>query len=174
MKLDQPLTFPAAAREIEWRADRNGSYKPAGRRLLRLVLRREREEGRKIAIRDGSGRPFQVTLGALTRFLPELCPSKVETLAATLRPLLEEVERRARKIVGDEIEDRVDPELQRLHNRDEEIASEIEHLARLVASAVQPSKPPSNPPPRETARNRAAPKRAVALTASESGRQTRS
>lgn len=155
MKLDQPLTFPQAAREIRWAPDADGRYRYAGRRLLRLVLRREREIGRRIAIRDRAGRPIQVTLGAITRYMPELRPSRIDTLAATLRPLLIEVERRAREIVDDRIEERVEPELQKLHNRDEEIANHVAQIANIVRSLCPTAEMPPKDP---SARNHAEPR----------------
>jgi hypothetical protein len=135
-RLDEPLTFPVAAREIEWRADRGGGHKAAGRRLLRLVLKREQEIGRVFALRDRAGRPYKVTLGALTRYLPELRPSRVDTLAASVRPLVLEMDRRAHQIFDERFGDDVEPELQTLHNRDEEIASEVARLANAVARAI--------------------------------------
>jgi hypothetical protein len=132
MRLEEPLTFPRAAREIGWEPNEKGSYEAVGRRLLRLALRREREVGRPFIIRDSGGRASRITLGALTRFLPELRPSKVDSLAASIRPVLVELERRARAIVSEAIVSEVDPELQRLHDRDEQIAGDVEVLAEAL------------------------------------------
>jgi hypothetical protein len=133
VKLDEPLTFPAAAKEIGWKPDAKGDYRAAGRRLLRLALRAE-GDGKQFIIRDAGGRPYKVTLGALGRFLPECLPSRVDVIAATLRPLFEEVERRTVEIVDERIQLQIEPELQRLFNRDEELARQLENVMRSVAS----------------------------------------
>lgn len=133
MKLDEPLTFPAAAEEIGWKPDPKGDYRAAGRRLLRRCRARELELGQQFIIRDSADRPVKVTLGALTRFLPDCVPSRVDTLATSIRSLLEEVEERAREIVEERLKVQVEPELQRLHNRDEELAKELEKLAKVLA-----------------------------------------
>lgn len=134
MKLDEPLTFPAAAKEIGWKPDEKGDYRAAGRRLLRRCRARELELRQQFITRDSAGRPVKVTLGALGRFLPECLPSRVDLLAATLRPLFEEVERRAQEIVDERIQTRVEPELQRLFNRDEELAKQLEATMETVAN----------------------------------------
>src|SRR5688572_254654 len=83
MRLDEPLTFPQAAKELKWRGRR------AGERLRRLVSQRERElGGKRIAIRDRRGRHVKVTLGALARFFPELRPSRTDVVAESIRPFL--------------------------------------------------------------------------------------
>jgi hypothetical protein len=133
MRLEEPLTFPKAAQEIGWAPDPKGGFKLGGRRLLRLALRREKELGRPFIIRDSGGRPVRITLGALTRFLPELRPSRVDSLAASIRPVLAELERRAQAIVRTTIVEEVDPELQRLHDRDEEIAGEVTRMAEALS-----------------------------------------
>jgi hypothetical protein len=132
VKLDEPLTFPAAAQEIGWKADHKGDYRAAGRRLLRLALRREAESQKRFIIRDSSGRPVKVTLGALSRFLPECLPGRVDTLAASLRPVLEGVEQRVQEIVDERIQITVEPELQRLFNRDEELALQLKSTMAAV------------------------------------------
>lgn len=160
MKLDEPLTFVEAAKAIHWEADRNGSHKPAARRLLRLALRREREMGRRFIVRDSAGRPFRVTLGALTRYMPELRPSRVDTLAATIRPLLVEIEARAQEIVTATLDERVEPELQRLHDRDENLAEELAQLVLAVRALTKgPAGPVPTPAtePRKTTRNQTRP-----------------
>lgn len=133
MKLDEPLTFPAAAQEIGWKPDADGDYRAAGRRLLRLALRKEAESDKRFIIRDSSGRPSKVTLGALSRFLPECVPGRVDALAASLRPMLLEVECRVREIVDERLQDQVEPELQRLFNRDEELAAQLKNVMAAVA-----------------------------------------
>jgi hypothetical protein len=150
MELQEPLTFPQAARKIGWRPDDLGSYDAAGRRLRRLVVKREAEMAREFALRDTSGRAVKVTLGALTRYMPELRPSRVEALAASVRPLLAAFEQRAEEIVTRRLQEEVEPELQKLHDRGEEIASQVANmadgLARLLdnanAAAVAPKTAP--------------------------------
>ena len=132
-RLDQPITFLRAVREIGWSADRNGSLKPAARRLLRLVLLKEQQIGKEFAVRDRSGRPWQVTLGALTRYLPELRPSHIDTMGASLRALQLQFEGRMEEIADERIDIRVEPELQTLHNRDEQMASEVESLIGVIS-----------------------------------------
>lgn len=130
MRLDEPITFKQAAKAIGWK---RGGVHASARRLRRLAMRREREKGLRFVLRDQRGRPWLITLGAITRHLPELRPSRVDTLAESLRPVLEQVERRAREIVAEKIEKHVEPELQRLHDRDEQIASEVANIGKAIA-----------------------------------------
>ncbi len=106
-RLDEPLHFAEAAREIEWEPSPRGSYRAAGRRLKTLVLRREREIGKQFAIRNDAGFAYKVTLGSLTQYLPELRPSRIDTLADVIRPLVAEMEHRTRQIVLDELDRRL-------------------------------------------------------------------
>jgi hypothetical protein len=104
-RLDPPLTFADAAHAVGWSdPEAKGPRASAGRRLRRLVLRREKEIGHEFAIRDRAGDARWVTLGALTRYLPELRPHRLDSIAAALRPLVEELEARMAKQVAKEVD----------------------------------------------------------------------
>lgn len=106
-RLEEPVTFPVAARQLGWKPDDRGSWHAAGRRLRRLVIKRERQAKTQFAIRDVRGRPWQVTLGALRRYLPELQPARTDVLAAELRGMLEELRERVRDMVSEEFDRRM-------------------------------------------------------------------
>jgi hypothetical protein len=116
LKLDEPMTFPEAAREIGWNVtERNRRAK--GRALKRLIVKRESEIGRTIAIRDSRGQPHRVTVGAIHRYLPECRPSRVEALAASIRPYVAAMDSRMSEVVQLEIAREVEPKLEALDGR---------------------------------------------------------
>jgi hypothetical protein len=108
VRLDEPQTFPSVARAVGW------TDKWAGRRLLRLCLRREKELGKKFIVRDSRGAADKVTLGAVSKYLPELRPSRVEALSDNLRTVAEELARRQRSLASEELAKRLAPLLARL------------------------------------------------------------
>jgi hypothetical protein len=113
-KLDPPLTFREAAKELGWAHD------PEGRQLRELVLAREKELGRRIAIRSSAPvRPkMKVTIGALTRALPQLKKARVDRLAAELRPILARTE----GLIRDEVREQV-----RKQQRGKKVAAKVEY-----------------------------------------------
>lgn len=114
VRLDEPMSFPDAAYSVGWR---RGSKDAAGRRLLRRCLKRESELGRQFVVRDRRGRPIRVTIGDLHRYLPECRPSRVEELAASIRPYVAAMDARTLEVVRDEIQSSVEPRLVDLDSR---------------------------------------------------------
>lgn len=132
MKLDEPLTFPAAAKEIGWKPNASGDYDAAGRRLLRRCVAKERTLPKPFIIRDSAGRPLKVTLADLHRFLPECVQSRVDVLAGTIRSLLEEVEQRAAEIVEERLQTTIEPELAQLRKANDELTKKLARLSETV------------------------------------------
>lgn len=134
MKLDEPLTFPAAAKAIGWEPDEHGKYRSAGRRLLRLAQKRERELAVRFIVRDKAFRPVKITLGALARHLPECVPSRVDALADQIRPAVEQVSIRAREIVDEALAIKIEPELERLARMNRSLAAQLERVSAMVVT----------------------------------------
>ncbi len=132
MRLDEPLTFPEAAKVIGWTPDARGKYRSAGRRLKLLAMKREEEQGERFIIRDAGDRPVKVTLGSLGRYLPECMPSRLDALAESIKPMVEQVSARAREIVDERLALKVDPELQRLGRRCRDLASQLDRVTALA------------------------------------------
>lgn len=128
-RLDEPLTFPRAAKAIGW------TGKWSGKRLLRFVRRREREIGKKFGVRDEAGRLTKVSVGALHRHCPELRPSRVDALAASLRPLVQEVDRRTEQLVESGIARRVSPRFQKIEHRVTKLEQWRDLVDRFVTDA---------------------------------------
>lgn len=101
-RIDRELTFREAAAALGRKDD------PTGRKLRELVLARERQTGKRIAIRlAGPKRPkLRVTLGALYRAFPEARASRTDALARDLRRYVDELDARVRQIVRDELDRR--------------------------------------------------------------------
>lgn len=104
MRLDRPQTFPTMAVTIGWaQPGFPDAADAAGRSLLRLCLRREDEIAKEFVIRDRRGQPCRVTLGAITRYLPELKPARIDLLTDGLRQVAEGLESKQRGFARDEI-----------------------------------------------------------------------
>jgi hypothetical protein len=128
--LDQELSFSQAAAELQREND------PIGRKLRNLVMQRERELGKRIAIRlsDGPEPKLRVTIGALYRSLPELRPARVDDLARLVKPMLDRQEARTRVLIREENDLTVLPRLAAVEKK----ASIIEDcLRKLHAEEVQ-------------------------------------
>jgi len=128
-RMDEPLTFPRAAKEIGW----TGRW--CGERLRRLVRRREREIGKRFAVRDDGGRLSKVTVGALTRYLPELRPSRVDALAATLRPYVQAVDQRTAEAIDQRVGRQVIPRIEKIEGRVTKLEKWRELIDRFVVEA---------------------------------------
>lgn len=122
MKLDRLRTFPELARAIGW-TDRYD-----GRSLMRLCVRREREIKRRFIERDRAGRPWKSTLGAITRYLPELRPARVDSLADSFRGYLAEVDKRAIAAARSEFHQKARPEFDRITSEMARLAKKLEDL----------------------------------------------
>jgi hypothetical protein len=111
--LDQEMSFSRAAAELQRQDD------PIGRKLRNLVIKREQEIGKRIAIRMSEGREpkLRVTIGALYRHFPELRPAQIGDLVRLMKPMLEKSEVRTRSLVLEEIAERVMPRLERVEKR---------------------------------------------------------
>lgn len=66
--LSKPLTMRQAAAELGL-----GDDPPAGRRLARLIRKREQETGKKILLGGGAGRRLLVTKASLRKHFDDLC-----------------------------------------------------------------------------------------------------
>lgn len=122
--LDQELSFSQAAAELQREND------PIGRKLRNLVMAREREIGRRIAIRlsDGKEPKLRITIGAIYRHLPELRPARVDDLARLVRPMLERQEARTKALIREENDRTVLPRLAAVEKK----ASIIEECLRKL------------------------------------------
>lgn len=109
-RLEQELSFREAAQALEREHD------PRGRRLRNMVVARERQTGRQIAIRlAGEKEPkLRITLGALYRAFPELRPARVDDLMAMARHLQERGEARTKTVVLEVLAETMEPRLLRL------------------------------------------------------------
>jgi hypothetical protein len=132
--LDQELSFSQAAAELQREKD------PIGRKLRNLVMARERETGKRIAIRLSSGKEpkLRITIGAIYRHLPELRPARVDDLARLVRPMLERQEERhdarTRILIREENERDVFPRLEIVEKKATAIENclrELDALERL-------------------------------------------
>lgn len=95
-RLDRELSFRQAAAALGRTDD------PDGRRLRSMVLARERQMGRQIAIRlAGPKRPrLRVTLAELSRRFPELRETQAGALGRELRELVDrQLDDRIRAVV---------------------------------------------------------------------------
>ena len=112
-RIDRELTFREAAAALGRKDD------PTGRKLRELVLARERQTGKRIAIRlAGPKRPkLRVTLGALYRAFPEARSAHVDDLALALRELGERFDDRTRLLVREILDRDVDPRIEKLEKR---------------------------------------------------------
>ena len=109
-RLEQELSFREAAQALERTND------PRGRRLRNMVLARERQTGKQIAIRlAGEKEPkLRVTLGALYRAFPELRPARVDDLMSMARQLAERGEQRTRSVVREVLAESLEPRVEKL------------------------------------------------------------
>jgi hypothetical protein len=130
-KLDQELTFREAAAALKRLND------PEGRRLKKMVLARERQSKKPIAIRlAGSKVPkLRVTLGALYRAFPEARSSRVDDLAEVFRPMVERMDARndarTEKMIHKILESKIEPRLQLLEKKATLTTRYITDLQRL-------------------------------------------
>jgi len=110
---EQELTFREAAQKLNRRRDSRG------RALRAMVLAREKQTGKKIAIRlGGAVEPkMRITIGALYRAFPELMPARVDDIARLVRPMLDRERARTLSVVQQEIREKVDPRLDRLEKQ---------------------------------------------------------
>lgn len=84
-------------------------------------------------VRDKRGQPRAVTLGAITRYLPELRPSRVEQLASAVKSHLTELRLQLRRDAQEAAEGAVAGRLQELRERDAKISAEVELLSKVLA-----------------------------------------
>lgn len=125
--LDQELSFSQAAAELQREDD------PIGRKLRNMVIKREGEIGRRIAIRLSEGREpkLRITIGAIYRNLPELRPARVDDLARMLKPMQERLEARTVVLVQKEIAQTVTPRIERCEKRAAAIEKCLRELKAL-------------------------------------------
>lgn len=129
VRLDEELSFREAALALGRRRDSRG------RRLRNMVIARERQSGKLIALRlGGEVEPkLRVTLGALYRAFPELRPARVDELASIVRPFVERADERTRFLVREEISQDIEPRVVFLEKHAElttEYLGKIERLKR--------------------------------------------
>lgn len=127
----QLLTWKRATLELQWH---DGGTDAAGRRLKRLVFARERQSGKQIATRMGEGtrtRPL-VTMSAIMRHMPELRRSRVDRLTEALKEYTDDTDRRVAEIVSEQLAESIEPRLDGLYERDENLAIAHEALAKQV------------------------------------------
>lgn len=114
---DQELSFHEAAKLLNRKRDSRG------RALRAMVLARERQTKKQIAIRlNGEKEPkLRITIGALYRAFPELLPARVDDIVRYVRPLLErqaaQQETKTRNVVREELEKDIAPRVARLEKQ---------------------------------------------------------
>lgn len=123
---DQELSFHQAARKLNRRGDSRG------RGLRAMVLAREKQTGKQIAIRlNGQKQPkLRITVGALYRAFPELLPARIDDIHRLMRPMLDRAAEQTRLVVQEEIKATVDPRLKRLEKNDRIIRAALAELAK--------------------------------------------
>jgi hypothetical protein len=115
--LEQELTWAEAAALLERVND------AAGRKLKAMVLAREKQTRKPIAIRlAGNRRPkLRVTLSAIRRSFPEMRAAHEDGLALSLRhvatQLREHHDARTKKLIQDELEGDLGPRVRKLEKR---------------------------------------------------------
>jgi hypothetical protein len=127
------LSLPRAQREVGWG---NAS---GGRRLKRYLLKREKALGRRIMIRVGGvdAPPYRVTLSALRRYCPELFGGETTPQnAALFREYIRGIDQRICEKVAEQIAEHVEPRLDELWERDEQIMGNVAELAKRVHAIV--------------------------------------
>jgi hypothetical protein len=140
--VSRPLSFRSAAAAIGW-----GNDIPAGRRLKRLVLAREKSLGIDIATRVPGKRKHVrgVSLRSLLRHLPELRPAENpearSEAVGKFRAYLEEIDQRLRGVAREEAEAAIDetvrPQIDELRRQDSETLGMLNELAERVAKSVR-------------------------------------
>lgn len=141
--MSRPLSFRSAAAAIGW-----GNDIPAGRRLKRLVLAKEKTLGIDIATRVPGKRKHVrgVSLRSLLRHLPELRPVENQAemrseAVGKFRAYLEEIDQRLRGVAREEAEAAIDetvrPQIDELRRQDTETLGMLNELAERVAKSVR-------------------------------------
>jgi hypothetical protein len=126
VRIDQELSFREAALVLGRKHD------PRGERLRNLVTNREKQTGKQIAIRlAGETEPkLRITLSALYRAFPECRPVRVESLASSLRELLDRVDQHTEGVVLKILEEKqLEKRLAKLEKR----ADAAEAFLRTIA-----------------------------------------
>jgi len=126
-RLEAELSFSEAAAELGRHRD------PKGRKLRNMVVARELQTGRQIAIRlAGQKEPkLRITIGALYRAFPELAPAKIDDIARLMKPMLDRSEARTRDVVREEIQKDVIPRIEYLEEESGIVRRCLEDLDRL-------------------------------------------
>jgi hypothetical protein len=123
---EQELSFHEAAKMLNRKRDSRG------RALRSMVLAREKQTGKQIAIRlNGEKEPkLRITIGALYRAFPELLPARIDDIHRLMRPMLDRAAERTRSVVQEEIKKTVDPRLSRLEKNDRIIRAALRQMAK--------------------------------------------
>lgn len=125
------LTFREAAEALGWVDDgaTDAQRDAAARRLRWAVMAREKQTGQRIATRLGARGDRQpktrITLGALSRHLPELQPPKAVELQTNLRAYLAELDDRIGELAAEEITRLVEPQIRELHDLIAQLRAEM-------------------------------------------------
>lgn len=135
---EQLMTLDQAALRLHWEG------RGRARRLKRLLFARERQTKKRIMTRLGGEKmtKYRVTLSALRRYCPELFKSKVHELQDNLKGFLKSIDERISEGVVSHVATEVEPRLQELWERDEQLAGNIQEVAKRVEqlSAVTASR----------------------------------
>lgn len=139
---EQLLTFDQAAQRLHWEG------RGRARRLKRLLFARERQTKKRIITRLGGELmpKYRVTLSVLRRYCPELFKSKVQDLQDNLKGFLASIDQRISEGVVSHVATEVEPRLQELWDRDEQLAGNIEEVAKRVEQIAGLAKRPSQRP----------------------------
>jgi hypothetical protein len=132
------LTLREAAAWLGW-----GNNRFAARRLERRLVAKEKAIGRSLMVRtQGAERETRrVTVSMLRAYLPEARPSKVDELKRDMVKRLEGLDERIREGAAGYVAEHVEPRLDELWERDEQIAETLNQLGARVAVLLSPSKP---------------------------------
>jgi hypothetical protein len=116
-KLEQELTWREASALLGRAND------PDGRKLKLLVLAREKQSGRQIAIRLGGEKApkLRVTLSAIRRAFPDLRAAHADGLATSIRFLAAELDQRhdarTKELIQAELDSDLRPRVGKLEKR---------------------------------------------------------
>lgn len=132
------LTLRQAAAWLGW-----GNNRHAARRLERRLVAKEKATGRTLMVRtQGAERETRrVTVSMLRAYLPEARPSKVDEMRRDMTRVFSTLDERIRSSAAGYVAEQVEPRLDELWERDEQIAESVNKLGEKMALLLGPQKP---------------------------------
>lgn len=103
-----------------------------GQKLLRLILSKERQEKREIAVRGpgaGKGTRYRLTESMLRLHFPELFATQIDAIAVELSRKIDQL----RSTIGATVDERIAPQIQTMRAEHRQLSSEVARLAENTA-----------------------------------------